>query len=97
MTILVWFRRDLRISDNPALWSALQSSDHVVPVYIHDPEEAYVWRPGAASNWYLHQSIRALSNDLAAHGLPLLILKGPIPQKLISIAKNLDARQVVWN
>ncbi len=97
MTILVWFRRDLRISDNPALWSALQSSDLVVPVYIHDPGEAYVWRPGAASNWYLHQSIRALSKDLAAHGLPLLILKGPIPQKLISIAKSLDARRVVWN
>jgi len=97
VTILVWFRRDLRISDNPALWSALQSSDLVVPVYIHDPEEAYVWRPGAASNWYLHQSIRALSKDLAAHGLPLLILKGSIPQELVSIAKSVNARRVVWN
>ena len=97
MTTLVWFRRDLRIGDNPALQLAIQSADPVIPVYIQDPDESYAWRPGAASNWYLHQSICALRNDLATHGLPLVILKGPCLQTLISFAQSLNARRVIWN
>ena len=34
-TALLWFRRDLRVTDNPALLEALASAEHVVPVYIH--------------------------------------------------------------
>ncbi|KGA04313.1 MAG: hypothetical protein GM47_1895 [actinobacterium acIB-AMD-6] len=34
---IVWFRRDLRISDNPALLAALAESDEIVPVFILDP------------------------------------------------------------
>ena len=37
--VLVWFRRDLRLYDNPALVCALQSAKRVIPVYIHAPEE----------------------------------------------------------
>ena len=36
-TTLVWFRRDLRLSDNPALAAAVADSDHVVAVYLHAP------------------------------------------------------------
>jgi deoxyribodipyrimidine photo-lyase len=97
MTSLVWFRRDLRISDNLALQLALQSSDPVIPVYIHDPEDSYDWSPGSASNWYLHQSICALKIDLATYSLPLVILKGPLLQTLLSFAKNMNAHRVVWN
>lgn len=97
MTTLVWFRRDLRIGDNPALQLALQLADPVIPVYIHDPDEAYAWRPGGASNWYLYQSICALRDDMATHGLPLVILKGPCLQTLVSFAQSLNAQRVIWN
>ena len=38
-TTLVWFRRDLRLADNPALAAAVADSDHVVAVYVHAPDE----------------------------------------------------------
>jgi deoxyribodipyrimidine photo-lyase len=34
---IIWFRRDLRISDNPALLAAISESDEIVPVFILDP------------------------------------------------------------
>ncbi|WP_367275532.1 deoxyribodipyrimidine photo-lyase, partial [uncultured Nevskia sp.] len=48
-TALVWFRRDFRVADNPALIAALAAHDQVLPVYIHAPDEEAPWQPGAAS------------------------------------------------
>lgn len=36
---IVWFRRDLRTYDNPALVAALNSAKHVIPLYVWAPEE----------------------------------------------------------
>ncbi len=38
-TTLVWFRRDLRLADNPALAAAVADSDRIVAVYVHAPDE----------------------------------------------------------
>ena len=35
---VVWFRRDLRLHDNPALTAALASSGRVAPLFVVDPE-----------------------------------------------------------
>ena len=43
----MWFRRDLRLDDNPALQAALRAGHVPVPVYIHAPEEEAPWAPGA--------------------------------------------------
>jgi deoxyribodipyrimidine photo-lyase len=53
---LVWFRRDLRLQDNPALQAALDAGHVPVPVYIHAPHEEGDWAPGGASNAWLHRS-----------------------------------------
>lgn len=46
-TALVWFRRDLRTYDNPALVAALQAAKNVIPVFIWAPEEEGQFQPGA--------------------------------------------------
>jgi deoxyribodipyrimidine photo-lyase len=56
---LVWFRRDLRLQDNPALQAALDAGHDVVPVYIHAPHEEGEWVPGAASDAWRHRSLAA--------------------------------------
>ena len=53
---LLWFRLDLRLTDNPALRVALGQGRPVIPVFIWSPEEEDRWEPGAASRWWLHQS-----------------------------------------
>ena len=37
MTTLLWFRRDLRLADHPALTAALAEADAVVPLFVIDP------------------------------------------------------------
>ena len=70
---IVWFRRDLRLSDNAALAAALANHERVLPVYIHAPEEDAPWQPGAASRWWLHHALADLSTQLQDR---LLIRRG---------------------
>ena len=70
--IIVWFRQDLRIADNPALWQACESGD-IIPVYILDDESAGEWSMGGASRWWLHHALESLDKSL--HG-KLSIFKG---------------------
>ncbi len=52
--ILFWFRRDLRLADNPALFEACQQGQ-VLPVYIFDDDPQ--GGIGAAQQWWLHHSL----------------------------------------
>ena len=54
---IVWFRKDLRLRDNPALEAAIRRGGAVIPLFIHSPEEETPWAPGAASKWWLHESL----------------------------------------
>jgi deoxyribodipyrimidine photo-lyase len=94
---LVWFRRDLRLSDNPALAAAVESGMPVVPVYIHAPDEEAPWAPGAASNWWLHHSLAALDTALRARGSGLILRRGPTVAALDTLIAETGATLVVWN
>ncbi len=94
---LVWFRRDLRLSDNPALSEALRSQGPVSAVYVHPGADAGPWAIGAASAWYLHHSLLSLQQDLARAGIELHGLRGSPSVELPALAARLGARRVVWN
>lgn len=94
---LLWFRQDLRLSDNPALTAALARGGAVIPIFIWAPEEEGAWPPGAASRWWLHQSLTALSADLEARGSRLIIRRGPSGRSLEGIASETGASTVFWN
>ena len=94
---LVWFRRDLRLADNPALSEAAARHDTVIPVYIHAPEEEAPWPPGGAQRWWLHRSLEALAADLAATGAPLTVRRGPSGDALAALAAETGAAAVYWN
>jgi deoxyribodipyrimidine photo-lyase len=96
-TILVWFRRDLRLADNPALAAALAEGTTVVPVYVHSPAEEAPWAPGAASDWWLHHSLAALDHELRERGSRLCIRRGPALPALLELARECGASAVHWN
>ncbi|MEY4037328.1 MAG: hypothetical protein RL201_709 [Actinomycetota bacterium] len=68
---IVWFRRDLRISDHPALVAAIENSDEIVPVFILD--KAQIAEAGEKLLAYMGQSLRALDESL---GNKLHIIEG---------------------
>lgn len=96
-TAIVWFRRDLRLADNPALRAAVDTHEHVVPVYIHAPEEEGEWAPGAASRWWLHHSLAALDASLGRHRGHLQILHGPTLEALRAAIEASGATAVYFN
>ncbi|ROH93440.1 deoxyribodipyrimidine photo-lyase [Stagnimonas aquatica] len=95
-TAIVWLRRDLRLADQPALHAAAQRHARVLPLYLHAPEEESPWLPGAASRWWLHHSLSALAESLAALGSPLLIRRGPSTEALRQLARETGAGAVYW-
>ncbi|KWS02850.1 Deoxyribodipyrimidine photolyase [Lysobacter capsici AZ78] len=94
---LVWFRNDLRLSDNPALRAALDAGYIPVPIYIHAPDEHGSWRPGAASDAWRHRSLEALDRDLRKRGSHLRRFFGPSLATLQSLVLATDAKAVFWN
>jgi deoxyribodipyrimidine photo-lyase len=94
---LVWFRRDLRLADNPALQAAIDAGHSPIPVYIHAPEEDAPWQPGAASCSWLHRSLSALANSLAARGSRLLLRSGSSLRALDSLVRETGAQVLYCN
>ncbi len=77
LTTIVWFRQDLRLADNPALDAAVKRGEPILPLYIWSPEDDGDWPPGAASRWWLHQSLTALDEALRERGSRLILATGP--------------------
>jgi deoxyribodipyrimidine photo-lyase len=94
---IVWLRLDLRLSDNAALHAALALGGPVLPVFIWGPEEEGDWPPGAASRWWLHQSLTALDRRLRQHGSRLLLRRGPALETLRAVVRETGAGAVFWN
>lgn len=93
---LVWFRNDLRIADNPALYAAAASSAPIIALYIL--EETDCWRPrGAAWRWWLAGSLRNLAENLSKRGVPLVLRRGD-PRKIIEeIARDTKFSAAYWS
>ncbi|WP_282297243.1 deoxyribodipyrimidine photo-lyase [Stenotrophomonas sp. PS02289] len=94
---LIWFRRDLRLQDNPALHAALEAGHTPIPVYIHAPHEEGAWAPGEASNTWLHRSLAALDADLQARGSTLVLRQGDSQAELQALIAETGAEAVYWN
>jgi deoxyribodipyrimidine photo-lyase len=97
MSTVVWFRNDLRLADNPALQAALKRQQAVIPVFIWAPDEEAPWAPGAATRWWLHQSLDAFAVELQASGSKLILRAGPSLETLQRLIKETGATAVYWN
>lgn len=93
-TALVWFRQDLRLSDNPALLHAVEQGYAVTPVFILDDGAADEWARGGASRWWLHQSLTALNASLDGH---MVFRKGDAAQIIPQLIRECGAQAVFWN
>jgi deoxyribodipyrimidine photo-lyase len=94
--VIVWFRNDLRLGDNPALWHAAQTGRQLVPVWILTDEDGD-WAPGGASRWWLHHALAVLADDLQALGLHLVLRRGDEGRTLGALAAETGADLVLHN
>lgn len=91
---IFWFRRDLRLSDNLALFFAASSGFSVVPIFIFDDLAPKTFEVGACSRWWLHHSLDQLNRSL---GGKLNIYVGD-PEKIVKkVVGDFGASGVFWN
>lgn len=74
--IVVWFRQDLRLTDNAALSKAVASGNPVIALFVLDESTAGDWVLGGASKWWLHHSLESLAKDLSELGSKLILRRG---------------------
>jgi len=91
-----WFRRGLRLHDNPALLEALDGGSAVLPVYIADPAELGEDVIGTVRQRFLLQSLVALNTALAERGSELLVLRGSAEDVMPRLLRSTGAALVTW-
>lgn len=95
--VLIWFREDLRLSDNPALDVAISSGEPVTALYVFEDAPRGGRGLGGASLWWLAQSLRAFAEDCAALGLPFAIRRGQAAKEVRAAIDEAGVSRIVWN
>ncbi len=91
--ILLWFRRDLRLSDHPALKAAAGSGRPVIAVFVHDE---VVEELGAAPKWRLGLGVSAFARRLEDMGSRLILRRGKALEVLRALVRETGAGAVWW-
>jgi len=91
--IILWFRRDLRLSDHPALDRAAATGRPVIPVFVHDE---VVEGHGAAPKWRLGLGVRSFAERLEGIGSRLILRRGEAVKVLQQLVDETGATTVWW-
>jgi len=94
---IVCFRRDLRLTDNPALGAAIASGKPLILLYIFEEDTRRGRARGGASSWWLDKSLRALSQSIQKKGGTLIFRSGDPLTVLTSLMQETKADTVYWN
>lgn len=101
---LVWFRRDLRATDQAALWHALRSAGRVWCAFVYDTAILDPLPRADRRVEFIHQCLEALDAELAAlgrdHGVlgvRLLVRHGDAADEVVALADALHVQAVFAN
>jgi len=92
--LILWFRRDLRLADQPMLSAAVAAGRAVLPVFVLDPETEAL---GAAAKWRLGLSLARFGADLAGLAAPLVLRRGEALAVLQALVAEVGASGVWWS
>jgi deoxyribodipyrimidine photo-lyase len=100
--IVVWFRNDLRLSDNETLTRAIQQGEEIIPVFCFDPrqvEKTKLGLPkiGAFRAQFLTEALEDLRNSFIQVGANLVILHGKPEEVLVDFAKQVQAAAIFFS
>jgi deoxyribodipyrimidine photo-lyase len=95
--VLLWFRHDLRLSDNPAVEAAARSGAPILALFILEEGSEDLRPLGGASHWWLHGSLASLARDIMNRGGRLLLRRGDPNRILPQVLADSGARSVLAN
>ncbi len=92
--IIVWFRNDLRLTDNLAVARAAETGAPVIGLYIRQPSDDDQRAMGAASKWWLHHSLESLKADIEGAGSCIVFRTGKPHDVIKEVAQESGAHCV---
>lgn len=97
-TALMWFRRDLRLTDNTALARALKENERVVGVFVLDDAILRARDVGAARAAFLFRSLETLAAEFRQHGGQMVLRRGGVAEgELLALAREAGASALYFN
>ena len=94
-TAVLWFRRDLRLHDLPALHAATERFDRVLPLFVVDPAILHGRWPSPNRWWFLARSLEALDQTLRERGGRLTVVRGDPAEVVPRVAAGVGATVVL--
>ncbi len=94
MAAIVWFRRDLRVRDNPALRAALEATEQVAPVFCLDDRLLRGRHASGPRTQFMLECLVDLDASLRERGGRLVVLRGPPERELPKLASRIGAASV---
>lgn len=95
--VILWFRRDLRLQDNIAVYHAIQTQRPIIPLFIFDPAILKSKRLGIPRLKFMLQALEALNSELQQYERQLLIRHGNPPDVLQALIAESDADKLFFN
>src|SRR3954469_21330175 len=97
MTAIVWFTRDLRVHDHPALRAALAENNRVVPVFCLDDRLLHGRHASGSRTQFLLECLEDLDRALRARGSALVVRRGRPERELAALASETGATNVHYS
>ncbi len=92
--LILWLRRDLRLSDNPMLAAAAATGRPLIPVFVHD---GVVSDAPAAPRWRWGLGVERFARTLEGVGSRLILRAGPAAEVLVALARETAAADIWWS
>jgi len=94
---IFWFRRDLRLHDNKALFHALQSEEKILPIFIFDIDILKKIPKDDARISFIYSELKAMNTHLESFGTEIKIFHGNPKEVFKSLMKNYTIAKVFTN
>src|SRR6187402_482637 len=92
---VVWFRRDLRVHDHPALAAAIRAGSPIAPLFVLDPTILHGRFASPNRVWFMLGAVRSLAEALEARGSRLTVRVGRPEDVVPAFASEVDATDVL--
>ena len=92
-----WFRRDLRLEDNIALYQSLQSKHNVLPIFIFDKDIIGELDENDARVNFIYETLSKIDNELKKHNSSVKIFNSSVREAWEELISQYDVAEVFFN